>query len=157
MSHAISDSGATGHFLVPGANATNIKPATNPIHITLPNGKTIYSTHTCSLNIHWPPHEITEGHIVPGLAHSSLISTRQFCDHGCKVVFDLHECRVYYKEELVLRGGRNKQTGLWDLSIEATRKPAASALHALNLVVSLIRMEGASIEHYAENSVYTLP
>ena len=73
------------------------------------------------------------------------------------MVFNLHECRVYYKEELVLRGGHNKQTGSWDLPIDATRKPAANALHTLDLALSPIRMQEASIEHYAANSVYTLP
>ena len=95
VKHAISDSGATGHFLIKGAPAVNIKIATNPITITLPNGKVIQSTHTCNLDIPWLPAEMTEGHIVPGLAHASLISTRKFCDAGCKVVFNMHECRVF--------------------------------------------------------------
>ena len=151
MMHVISDSGATGYFLVRSANATNLQPTNNPIHTTLPNGKTIYSTHTCNLNIPWL------GHIISSLAHSSLISTRNFCDHGCKVVFNLHECRVYYKDELVLRGARNKQTDLWNLPIDATRKPASNTLHGLNLAVTPTRMQEVSIEHYAANSVYTLP
>ena len=53
---------------------------------------------------------MTEAHIVPGLAHSSLISTKIFCEAGCKVVFDETECRVYYKDKLVLTGGRDKKT-----------------------------------------------
>jgi hypothetical protein len=51
VKHALSDSGATGHFLVKNAPATNICPASKPITITLPNGKTIKSTHTCNLDI----------------------------------------------------------------------------------------------------------
>ena len=58
VKHAISDSGATGHFLVENAPATNICPASKPITITLPNGKTIKSTHTCNLDIPWMPNEI---------------------------------------------------------------------------------------------------
>ena len=38
---AISDSGATGHFVVKGAPVINKQPATNPITITLPSGSTI--------------------------------------------------------------------------------------------------------------------
>ena len=56
------------------------------------------------------PHEMTEAHIVPGLAHSSLISTKKFCEAGCKVVFDEEECRVYYKDKLVLSGDRGEKT-----------------------------------------------
>ena len=98
--HAISDSGATAHFLVEGSPAVNVKKAKYPLQITLPNGKIINSTHTCNLDIPWLPSKMTEAHIVPGLTHSSLISTRKFCDAGCKVVFDEDECRVYYKRAL---------------------------------------------------------
>ena len=64
VKHAISDSGATGHFLVENAPVTNKAIATNPITITLPNGKTIRSTHTCNLDIPWLPDDMTEAHIV---------------------------------------------------------------------------------------------
>ena len=37
---AISDSGATGHFVVEGAPVINKQPAINPIIITLPSGST---------------------------------------------------------------------------------------------------------------------
>ena len=79
---ALSDSGATSHFLMNGAAAVNIKRTNHPITITLPNGKTIRSTHTCNLDIPWLLGHMTEAHIVPGLAHASLISTRKFCDAG---------------------------------------------------------------------------
>ena len=88
VEHAISDSGATAHFLIEGAPVVNLERAKFPIAIKLPDGKIIYSTHTCNLNIPWLPHAVTEGHIFPGLAHSSLISTRKFCDAGCRVAFD---------------------------------------------------------------------
>ena len=86
--YSISDSGATCHFLVEGARVTNLEVADNPISITIPNGKNMTSTHTCNLDIPWLPHHVTEAHIVPGLAHVSLISTRKFCEAGCKVIFD---------------------------------------------------------------------
>ena len=63
---------------------------------------------------------MTEVHIVPGLAHALLISTRKFCDAGCKVMFDDGECRVYFRGELVLVGGRDEATGLWNLPINPT-------------------------------------
>ena len=75
VEYAVSDSGATCHFLIEGAPVVNKKVADKPIHITLPNGKIIKSTHTCNLDIPWMPHQMIEAHIVPGLTHSSLIST----------------------------------------------------------------------------------
>ena len=86
--YAILDSVATDHFLVEGASVKNLQVANNPISITIPNGKNITSTHTCNLEIPWLPKHVTEAHIVPGLAHASLISTRIFCEAGCKVIFD---------------------------------------------------------------------
>ena len=73
--YAIFDSGATAHFLVDKAHVVNKRPALKPLTIRLPNGKHIVSTHTCNLDLPWLPHSITEAHIVPGLSHSSLIST----------------------------------------------------------------------------------
>eukprot|EP00804_Cyclotella_cryptica_P007696 CCRYP_001319-RA/>CCRYP_001319-RA protein AED:0.61 eAED:0.61 QI:0/-1/0/1/-1/1/1/0/116 len=81
--YAIFDSGATAHFLVDGTNVVNRRPALKPLTIRLPNRKHIVSTHTCNLDLPCLPHTITEANIIPGLSHSSLISTRKFCDAGC--------------------------------------------------------------------------
>ena len=83
--HAVSDSGATAHFIVDGAPVTNVKKADFPLKITCPNGGHIYSSHTCNLDIPWLPNEMTEAHIVPGIERW-LIATRKFCNAGCQVV-----------------------------------------------------------------------
>eukprot|EP00804_Cyclotella_cryptica_P012938 CCRYP_002290-RA/>CCRYP_002290-RA protein AED:0.50 eAED:0.37 QI:0/0/0/1/0/0/2/0/633 len=115
--YAIFDSGATAHFLVDMAHVVNKRPALKPLTIRLPNGKHIVSTHTCNLDLPWLPHSITEAHIVPGLSHSSLISTRKFCDAGCQVTLDQQSCRIYYQGALVLTGTRDETTGLWKVPI----------------------------------------
>ena len=71
------------------------------------------------------PNEMTQAHIVPGLAHSSLISTKVFCDAGCKVAFDEFECRVYFNNKLMLAGSRDPQTMLWRLPINPKAPPSA--------------------------------
>ena len=43
------------------------------ISITLAHKQRIYSTHTYDLNIPWLPIAMIEEHIVPGMAHLSLI------------------------------------------------------------------------------------
>ena len=50
---ALSDSGATSHFLVEGAQVTNKRITVQPITITLPDGNTLQSTHTCNVDIPW--------------------------------------------------------------------------------------------------------
>ena len=69
-------------------------------------------SHFIYLDIPWLPNEITEAHIVPGLAHSSLILTHKFCVAGCQVTFDQQECKVYHKGRLVLVGDRDEKTNL---------------------------------------------
>ena len=101
---AIADAGATGHFVMAGVPVINVRLTTNPIRITLPNGQIIVSTHTCNLNIPWLPAFMTEAYIVPGMAHSPLISIRKLCDGGCKVKYNETEVRVIYKEKHVLSG-----------------------------------------------------
>jgi len=150
---AISDSGATGHFIVEGAPIVNRKIAQFPIAIKLPDGKIIKSTHTGNLDIPWLPTTMTECHVVPGLAHSSLISTRKFCDAGCKVSFDEDECRVYFKGKLVLTGDRDPVTTLWRLPLNPSSPQNSHETHA-HLDLSMTAQQSA--QHSAHN-VYTLP
>ena len=100
----------------------NLKEAVFPVAIKLPDGTIIYSTHTCNLGIPWLPHEMTEAYIIPGLARSSLISTKKFYDAGCKVVFDKTECRVHYKGEMVLSGEKDTKLSMWQLPINPISK-----------------------------------
>ena len=112
----ISDSGATGHFLQANAPVTNKRIARNPIVITLPDGNTIKSSHTCNLNIPWLPDKVTAAHIVPKLSHTSLLATRQFCDNGCEVTFTKQACKVTIAGNTVLEGPRDPKTKLWHLT-----------------------------------------
>ena len=72
---ALSDSGATSHFITEGAPVLNKRIDTNPITIRLPDGATLQSTHTCNLDLPGIHPEATRAHIVPGLTHASLLST----------------------------------------------------------------------------------
>ena len=124
----------------------------NPVSITLPDGQRITSTHTCNLDIPWLPHRITEAHIVPGLLHSSLISTRKFCDAGCKVEFSETGCKVYYQGKLVMKGNKSNKTGLWHLPVNPSEPPVEE-----NITEVTSRKSNSSVAHGATNSVYTLP
>ena len=147
---AISDSGATAHFLVEGAPIINMKEAKEPITIKLPDGSLIHSTHVGNLDIPWMPNHMTEAHIAPGLSHSSLISTTVFCDAGCKVIFDEFECKVYYNGQLMLSGGRDKKTNMWKLPINPVSRN--------NTLLSLdLPLQGPRRQTHGANNLYTLP
>ena len=114
---AIADAGATGHFLLPGTPVTDVRPAKTPIRINLPDGGCIKSTHTCMLDIPWLPREARMAHIVPGLAHTSLVSMSVLCDAGCRVEYDEERCNVHYQGKIVWSGGREPSTKLWVLPL----------------------------------------
>ena len=157
IKYTLSDSGAYSHFVIKGSPAVNIKIAEYPISIKLPDGSIIWPTHTCNLDMPWLPLGMKEGHIVPGLEHLSLVSTKKLCKAGCRVVFNEQECRVYYNDELVLCGGRenrykcdsfqstlsrNKLLEGLDLPItspccEAITQPRTNARFALNIANNL--------------------
>ena len=69
----ISDAGATGHFLQPGAPAINIRKTKKPISVSQPDGGKLESTHKCEIDNPQLPQEARKSHIVPGLAHMSLV------------------------------------------------------------------------------------
>jgi hypothetical protein len=81
-STALLDSGCTSHFLLASAKCSNNKSTATPLAVRLPNGDTITSTHTATLNMPSLPHAARQAHILPGLAQHSLLSVGQMCDSG---------------------------------------------------------------------------
>ena len=83
----ILDTGETGHYLQVGAPhslKTNIGP---PISVGWPNVQTIQSIKPCLIYFPSLPEEAREGHIIPSLTHSSLVSTGKLCDAGFTAYF----------------------------------------------------------------------
>ena len=117
--HAIADTGATSIFVMAGTPMTNIRPATDPLTINLPNGKIVHSTHICDISIPGLPMILT-GHIVPGLSMASLMGIRVLCKAGCKVIFTDTKCEVRFKNKVILNGIKDPTTDLWTLPITPT-------------------------------------
>ena len=149
--YALSDSGASGHFLTQHAAVVNKQPATTPIAVTLPDGGTLLSTHTCNLDIPWLPPDVTQAHIFPGLTHSSLISTKKFCDAGYAVGFNRHLCAVFdANNKCVLHGPRDQLTQLWSLPTNPRRPPPARRTTTDNTTPT-------PIAPFVANNVHTIP
>ena len=87
---AVAYSGATGHFVLPGTKVSDMKISKKSLTINLPDGTQLKSTHTCEIALPWIPKEARRSHIVPGMAHTSLISLKVLIDAGFKVVYDAH-------------------------------------------------------------------
>ena len=84
---AIAHSGATTHFILPHVQILNKCKAETPLNITLPDSEIIQSTHVGNLNLPGLGDAATIAHVIPGLAHSLLLSVKQLCDNGCNVIF----------------------------------------------------------------------
>jgi hypothetical protein len=100
------------------APVTNKKLAVAPINVTLPDGATIHSTHTCDLLLPKLPLEFTKTHIIPGLATSSLLYVGQLVDANCSVKFDRTSVEVLHNHKRILEGVRNERNGLWTVDLQ---------------------------------------
>ena len=110
-SHAITDTGATSIFIMKGTPIKNLRRKNNSIMVSLPDGTKVSSTHICDINIPGLTTTLT-GHIVPGITMPSLIGIRILCKAGCKVVFDNEKCKVFYNNDIILRGFKDPTTDL---------------------------------------------
>jgi hypothetical protein len=86
--------------------------------VRLPNGDTITSTHTATLNIPSLPHAARQAHILPGLAQHSLLSVEKRCDSGCSVTFTASNVTVTNGESTILTGLRDKESSLWRVTLD---------------------------------------
>ena len=94
----------------------------------------------------WLPKAARMAHIVPGLAHTLLVSIKTLCDAGCKVEYDDNACKVYYKAKVVWVGEREPSTRLWVLPL--SNKPTRTnfqtrpPIHSANNAFAMSSKEG---------------
>jgi hypothetical protein len=128
---AIADTGASGNYIAHKdiSILDNIKVATSPISVILPDGSTITSSHTA---------EIVFDNIQPLIAHifpnmtTSLISIGSLCDIGLTATFHKEKVNIYYNsnsDKIVITGERDAKTGLWMINLP--HKVANTAANAL--------------------------
>ena len=117
ITHAVADTGATAIMIMKKTpNMKNVRLATQPLTINLPDGTMVKSTHIRNLEIPGLPH-VLEGHIVPDLTVASLVGIRILCKLKCTVIFTDTACYVFYQEMLTLTGHKDPSTDLWVLPI----------------------------------------
>ena len=87
---ACTDSGCTSHILRSDAPCDNKTPTTNGIRVGIPEGSSIYSSHTATVNLdHIPlvfPPSVLRAIVFPALKQQSLLSLGQFCENGDKSI-----------------------------------------------------------------------
>jgi hypothetical protein len=92
---AIVDSGCTGIFLLINAPCQNKVKYQNPLIVSLPNGDTMYSTHTASLDIPELSQAASIAHVFPDIADNHLLSIGQLCNEGYYVTFRIDAVIAY--------------------------------------------------------------
>jgi hypothetical protein len=117
QSTAILDTGCTSHFCTDEMPLLNIREAEEPLTIRNPNGSTMIATQIANLDIPDLPEAATRVHIVPDLAHHSLISVGQLCDAGCVATIDKTSFTVTLGNRIILSGTRSPDTHkLWEIN-----------------------------------------
>jgi hypothetical protein len=85
----------------------------NPLTVRLPNGSTMESTHTASLDIPELNKAASIAHIFSGMANHSLLSVGKLCNKGYSITFRIDAVKYYNSREVqVLKGARDLDTGL---------------------------------------------
>ncbi len=110
--HAVADTRATSVFVLKGTPMRNIWPTTNPLTISLPDGKVVKLTHVCNFELPGLP-TILEGHIVPDLSMALLVGICILCKAGCIVIFTKTASYVMYGGNVILTGYKDPSTDLW--------------------------------------------
>jgi hypothetical protein len=76
-----------------GTPVVNKQPMTQPLKVSLANGRQVMSTHMCDIHIKGLPCVLT-GHIIPDLSINSLFGIRVLTEAGCEVTFTCDKCIV---------------------------------------------------------------
>ena len=90
-----------------------------PIHVACPYGKTMQSRNSCLLYIPDFPEEVCEGHIIPSLAHNSLVSIGNICYSGFISEFKSQEVTIKRKGKIIIQVPRDRINGLCQIPLTA--------------------------------------
>ena len=85
-----------------------------PLTIALPNGNTMKSHESTTLNLPLPP-KATTTNIVPGI-NTNLTSLGQLCDAGCTATFDHKSVTIEHNGNTIIKGQHNQQSQLWHIN-----------------------------------------
>jgi hypothetical protein len=148
------DSGCTGHFLLIDAPCRNEQKSINPLRVRLPNGATMDSTHTASLDIPELSATAAVAHVFPAMANNSLLSVGQLCNKGYYVTFTIDHITIFNKVgKEILKGLIYLDTGLWRINLR--KEIQHNTIYSADNVCEL-RNTGALVS-YLHNAMFSPP
>jgi hypothetical protein len=133
--NAVADSGATQIFVMDGTPVLNKRVTTNPLTVSLADGRKVLSTHMCDIHIKGLPFPLT-GHIIAKFSIASLFSKRILTEVGCKVIFSKFTCVVKYNGNIILMGSKDRATDLWTLPLGTPRTTANHSNKAMTMLAA---------------------
>jgi hypothetical protein len=78
--------------------------AANPLTVRLPNGQTMKSTHTATLDIPQLSRVAKAAHVFPAMENNSLFSVGKLCDEGYYVLFNTNGVKILNeKQEIIMQ------------------------------------------------------
>jgi hypothetical protein len=122
------------YFLIANAHCKNKVLTQTPLEVRLPNGATIASAHTATLNLLSLPNAARQAHILPGLDQHSLLYVGQVCDSGCAVTFTANKVTVTHGATTLLTSQLDKESGLWRAPLGNTNSSQAAPEHFVHNV-----------------------
>jgi hypothetical protein len=120
--------------LISNAHFKNKVLTQTPLEVLLPNGATIASTHTATLDLPSFPNAAMKAHILPGLAPHSLLSVGQMCDSGCAITFTAKKVSVTHGATTILTGQRDKESGMCRVPLGNNNSAQAAPEHYVHNV-----------------------
>jgi hypothetical protein len=146
------DSCCTGHFLLSKSPCLNNTLTSNQLTVSLPNGQTMKSTHTATLDIPQLSKVAKAAHVFPAMEKNSLLSVGQLCDEGYSILFRTDGVKILNeKQKIIMKGPSDHATGLWRINLlqqnpTCTISQPPSQPHAANNMYAL-RSSGALVNY----------
>ena len=81
----------------------------------LPDGSTMESSHIATLQLPFLIKQARQIHISPKMNTAPLISLGVLYDYGCTITLDKQEMSVHKNGQEIIKGTRNKKTGMWEV------------------------------------------
>jgi hypothetical protein len=123
------DSECTGHFLLVNAPCLKKVKSQNPLTVRLPNGATMKSSHTASLDIPELSTDASIAHVFPGMANHSLLYVGQLCNEGYTVTFKNASVTICDSQKFqILSGARDLDTGFWRINLRKENQQPQQAI-----------------------------
>jgi hypothetical protein len=111
-------SGCTVIFLSAAAPCSAKQAAHVPLIVNMPNGAILHSSQTCNLLLTDLPPQARQAHILPGLAHNSLILVGQLYDKYCSITFTQDQVTVSKNGKHLMYGAQDPKSSLWRANLK---------------------------------------